>query len=298
MPPKVDNGSHCGGCKKPLKPDSVQCNVCTLWYDMKCSGCDSDTATFLRSAAGKSSSVHWHCTSCDSSTRALHDMISTINTRVNNVESKIDDLKEGFESMEEKVGRIDHGLGEVATSLRNDIRQVAETLNVKIDSLVASSKHKDRLSSDETVSNAGIQENNTKTAAAGIISQVANELREREKRVLNVVFNGNVDKVKVDRFLQAAGTEKPSKVLEIQTQQKKTLYIVTMSSEKDKWSLIAKARTISQSKEGLDNIFVNPDLTKTERDVQYQLRQEVRSRREQGESVKISKGKVVVVQKS
>ena len=70
----------------------------------------------------------------------------------------------------------------------------------------------------------------------------------------------------------------------------------TMDSEKDKWLLISKARVVSQSKVDLNNIFVNPDLTKTERDLQYQLRQEVRRRREQGENVKIRKGKVIVVQ--
>ena len=70
----------------------------------------------------------------------------------------------------------------------------------------------------------------------------------------------------------------------------------TMDSEKDKWLLISKARVVSQSKVDLNNIFVNPDLTITERDLHYQLRQEVRRRREQGENVKIRKGKVIVVQ--
>ena len=91
-------------------------------------------------------------------------------------------------------------------------------------------------------------------------------------------------------FWKAAGTQKPSKLFEIKTQQK-TLFIVTMDSKKDKWLLISKARVVSQSsKVDLNNIFVNPDLTKTERDLQYQLRQEVRRRREQGENVKIRKG--------
>ena len=96
--------------------------------------------------------------------------------------------------------------------------------------------------------------------------------------------------------MEAAGAEKPSNVLKIQTP-KKALYIVTMASERDKWSLIGKARTISQTKEGLENIFGNPDLTKSECNVQYELRKEVRDRRKLGENVKISKGKVVQVQK-
>lgn len=310
MPPKVtvDNEHHCSGCKKPLKSDSVQCNVCNLWFDMKCSGCDNDTAAFLKSSAGKKSSVHWHCESCESSTRALHSMISTINSKVTLVESNLEDLKDEFESMGGRVEKIHEGLGkvsnslrvglgDVSNSLRDDIKQAVEGLNEKIDSLADGYKSRDRQrpNSEDTPLNLDLQHNKTKNAT-DIVSQVASELREREKRALNVVFTGEVDKEKVKLFLQTVGTEEPSKVLEIKTLQKKTLYIVTMASEKDKWSLVSKARAISQSKDGLNNIFVNPDLTKTERDVQYQLRQEVRKRRGQGESVKISKGKVVVVQ--
>ena len=50
-----------------------------LTWSVQAPGCDNETAAFLRSAAGKQSSVHWHCASCDNSIRALHDMVSTIN---------------------------------------------------------------------------------------------------------------------------------------------------------------------------------------------------------------------------
>ena len=112
---------------------------------------------------------------------------------------------------------------------------------------------------------------------------------EREKRARNVIFTGDVTKDKVDTFLQTAKVESPTKVLEISTAQNKKLYIVSMVQEKEKWALIGKARSISQSSDSLNNIYVNPDLTKTERDAQYLLRQEVRRRRQLGENVKIKK---------
>ena len=110
-----------------------------------------------------------------------------------------------------------------------------------------------------------------------------------------MVFAGDITEGKVEQFVQAAKATKPSKVLKIKTMQSKTLYIVTMVSENKKWALIKKARTISHSIDGLQNIYVNPDHTNTARDVQYHLRQEVRDRRKLGENVKINKGKVFVV---
>ena len=125
------------------------------------------------------------------------------------------------------------------------------------------------------------------------ISEVVEEIREREKRALNVVFSGEVTKEKVDRFVEVQGGESPSKVLEVETKSKKKLYIVTLKSERQKWALIGKAKQITQSTEGLKDIYVNPDLTKSEREIQFNLREEVRRRRLQGESVKIKRGKIV-----
>lgn len=79
----------------------------------------------------------------------------------------------------------------------------------------------------------------------------------------------------------------------IATAGKKTLFIITLKSEDQKWKLIGKARTISNSIEGLGKIFVNPDLTRTEREVQYHLRQELKRLRASGEKVKKTKGKIV-----
>lgn len=292
MPPK-DKEIPCGGCKKPLKGDSVQCNVCSLWFDMKCSGCDSDTATFLKSPAGKSSSIHWHCTSCENSSRRLHEMISAVNSRVELVEGKIDDLKEVVLCLDSKVEkRVDRLSGELTDVVNSfvDIKEAVSSLNKRLDNFENADS-----SSQWKVGPTIESQSYASKASTEMVSQVAGELKEREKRTLNVVFAGDITEEKVQQFVQAAKATKTSKVLEIKTKQNKTLYIVTMISENEKWGLIKKARTISQSVEGLQNIYVNPDLTKTERDVQFHLRQEVRDRRKLGENVKINKGKVVVV---
>ena len=97
------------------------------------------------------------------------------------------------------------------------------------------------------------------------------------------------------KFIKAGGFDEPTKITEITTQSKKQLFIVTMKTESVKWALIGKARRLSNINDDLKNIFVNPDLTKSERNLQFKLREEVRHRRSLGESVKISKGKVVTI---
>ena len=96
------------------------------------------------------------------------------------------------------------------------------------------------------------------------------------------------------KFIKSGGFDEPTKITEITTQSKKQLFIVTMKTESVKWALIGKARRLSNINDDLKNIFVNPDLTKSERNLQFKLR-EVRHRCSLGESVKISKGKGVTI---
>lgn len=93
--------------------------------------------------------------------------------------------------------------------------------------------------------------------------------------------------------MDKVGVEKPSKIIEV-GKPKKKFFIATFATESQKWRLVSKARGICMSNDGLKGCYVNPDLTKTERDHQYQLRKEVRERRQNGENVAIKRGVVVI----
>ena len=246
----------CGGCNKTIKGKAVECSICKLWFEMKCSGVDEASANFLLSPAGQKSSIHWYCKSCDSSSKKLHEMVTAANDRMTVIEQKVDQITE---------------------ALKN--------LSVKLENAI--------FTRDAVTSQQNAQTNVPSQTI--MVSEIANELKEREKRALNVVFSGAETKEKVINFIKAGGFDEPTKITEITTQSKKQLFIVTMTTESVKWALIGKARRLSNTNDDLKNIFVNPDLTKSERDLQFKLREEVRHRRSLGESVKISKGKVVII---
>ena len=248
----------CGGCRKPIKGSSIQCNVCRLWFDLRCSGADQHTIDFLNSPSGQKGSVHWYCGPCESGSKELQEMVVALTRRVSHIETKVDDLKKSV-----------------------------DTISSKIDGLSTA---------DVSTNNSGSATNATSKPTAGMVVEIATEIKEREKKLLDVVFVGNVAKEKVSKFLNYAECEDTS-IKEIKTKADKPLFIVTLKTVEQKWLLVKKARGISQSKDGMENIYVNPDLTKTEREVQYQLRQEAKRRRSLGESVKMSRGKIVKLDK-
>ena len=127
------------------------------------------------------------------------------------------------------------------------------------------------------------------------IDLIAQEISEREKRKCNIVISGVKDGDeslverlihKIDRSINigetirlGSGSDRP--------------LLVKLGSEREKWKTVGKARAALQNDGIFAAIFVNPDLTKREREKQYFLRQELKERRENGEDVMIKRGAVV-----
>ena len=169
----------------------MQCQATFAIYGMtKCSGCDSETSKFLMSTAGKSSSVSWSCTSCDSSIKKLHNMIGAVNSRVEQVENKIDDIKVVLDSLDEKIqNKVENVSQEMATAvtdLKNDVRIAVGSLNKKIDMLSSIS---DGETGPKTKGPLGVRHEQIMTP--NLLSVVATELKERGNRAQNAVFTGD-----------------------------------------------------------------------------------------------------------
>jgi len=126
------------------------------------------------------------------------------------------------------------------------------------------------------------------------LSTIMKELKERESRAKNIIFSGCNSDTKVESFLGKCGVT-PISIKKIGKTDKK-LHLVELSSEADKWKALGKAKELCSSVDSFQGMYVNPDLTQSEREHQYQLRKECRERRSKGENVKIKKGVVVVVE--
>ena len=193
-------------------------------------------------------------------------MITVTNNKVDQLTKVVELLDTKVEQRFENLGQ---GLNSAVASFQTKLEEAVNSLNEKLETVASSPKVSSLINRDKCTgseqhgqsSDASGVKSYADIASSAMITQVATELKEREKRALNVVFAGEITEDKINSFVEAAGAEKPSNVLKIQTPQNKVLYIVTMASERDIWSLIGKARTISQTKEGLENNFVNPDLT-------------------------------------
>ena len=70
--------------------------------------------------------------------------------------------------------------------------------------------------------------------------------------------------------------------------------LVKMSSEREKWTILGRAKRLMNSNEQMRKVYINRDMTKEERAMEYHLRVMLAEKRGRGEqNWKIRRGKLV-----
>ena len=264
---------NCGACNKQVKGteshSGLQCNLCQLWFHAKCTDAGKPLYDFLNSQAGQNSSVHWYCRSCEKGSSKLFEQMVLVDKRLTSVEAKLAEISvkvDGLASNPISSQSVDN-VSSVETQLAD--------ISAKVDELASKPV---RSQSIDNVT----------------IDVIAKELNERESRAKNVVISGNASKEKVESFLQKVGT--PSKNVKQIGKPEKNTFLVEFSSQADKWRVIGKAKAACAGVADFSGMYVNPDLTRAERDAHYKLRQECRARRQKGENVKIKRGTIISIE--
>lgn len=271
----------CGTCRKVVKSTekAVECDLCKYWFHIKCAEVTDSLVKFLESSDGQNCDVHWYCKICGRSTKKILDQMASIDVRLTTVEEKLDAISTKLDDP-------------TFTSPAGNVVVQMKELSDKVDMLVSKMSQSEEMieSSKQKDGEVGM-----KTVGESLVNTIVKELKERESREKNAIFSGNVNEDKVKLFLQQLGTASASTNVKKIGKPEKSVFLVEFESKAAKWNAIGKARETCAKHEDLKNVFVNPDLTRSEREVQYKLRQECRARRLRGENVKIKRGAIVAL---
>ena len=152
------------------------------------------------------------------------------------------------------------------------------------------------------------------------VNQYMDEQKERERRSCNLILHNipestsddpeerkQHDSSKVEEvldYLDIASSQenealKPIRLGRKTDGDKPRLMRVTVESTVIKKDVLSKARSLRNSRdENLSKVFISPDLTPKEREVNKKLRDELRTRRNNGDNVMIRNGKIVEARSS
>ena len=284
-------GDVCGHCDKECTPDgeAIQCDLCYVWVHAECEGVTNEQYEKLNSIASTLCNVAYYCQLNCCHTRVKQLIASFISLPVNNSVS-LAELPNEHTSQSESLSTK---VVELSTQTSVLGKQISDTLN-SLSKLNTVSLQSPSTSGSE---NSGIVPN--------VATNLADELIDRENRKLNLVIRNLPETTEAGSESDKNLFKSLCSVLDLTVQSftvtrigkkiegKCRLLLVRLPDLVTKRQILSKSAEL-RSKTTWRKVYVNPDLTRSERETQKLLRDELKARKDKGETDLIIRGNRIV----
>ena len=290
----------CNVCGKHVtrRDKGISCDICEGWYHSSCTGMSDIQYNFYKE--DKDAKVNWACTNCIKAKKEEN----SIHTMLKEIKKKNDENNETIRQ-EREISRQE----------RETSRQEREASSQERRQMMDMMKHL----ADQMKNMENRMENKVtdmlKTSEREMILKVNNEMDERFerfKRKNNLVLYGvpesrkgnDNDRMKEDIERTNLLLEK----LEVTVEKFKSARLgnkinadkirpikIELEKEEDKYKILKGAGKIKNIEdEDLKKIIISPDMTIKQRELDRILREELKNRRQAGETnIKIKNGRIV-----
>ena len=310
------DASFCKGgpgktCGEPVRSseNGVSCDKCEKWFHASCQGIPKPAYDALT----KYKVLSWLCPACKESLRnpdpatSMTDLAS-LESKVDHLALKVDThMKRIAQSLKEQEQAVDSQTKMIERSIRDNHTQkatYAEMVKGTCSDVVAKVSAKVSTIPQAFSSQAASKDMQT-------ISRVFDDFLEKDKRKNNLVVHNLPE---TENSSPTERTEKDTKLFQEMVretfhinasvskvfrvgkvmQDKPRLLIVTLATPGVKGDILRLAPQLRNT-ENWSNIYITPDLTKTEREAARKVREELAARRAAGEAnLIIRKGRVVI----
>lgn len=295
-------------CGEPVKYNDkgVQCEYCDNWFHIFCQNVPKPAYNALQ----EFKALSWFCWECKGK------MKKDIHTscQLETVENKVDQLKK---EVNDNLGRMVHCLREQERSVNDQTKLIERSIR---DNVAQKATYAEMVKGtcSEVVGQVSAQlssfpklvANHNTTKEVQNISRVFDDFLDKDRRKHNLVVHnlpetdtasqGERSEHDVRQFQELVKEVfklqvRPTKSFRVGrvTPGRHRLLIVTLDSIEVKQDLLQLAPQLRNSATW-GNIYISPDLSRSEREVARKLREELKSRRSAGESdLVIRKGRIV-----
>ena len=291
-------------CGEPVRSsdDGVLCEKCSHWFHIGCQGIPKPAYEALK----KYKVLSWFCNEC-------RGVVRKDDSRLVSLESKVDQLDK---AVKEQLGKMVHCLREQERAVDGQTKLIERSIR---ENVAQKSTYADMVkgSCSEVVNQVSAKLSNlpqltaerTTTKDVQNISRVFDDFLDKDRRKNNLVVH-NLPEAEAASLAERSKQdisqfqEIVKDVFRLQVKASKSfrvgkavpdghrLLIVTLEGSDMKHDILQLAPQLRNSQ--WENIYITPDLTKSERELARKLRQELRSRRSAGEeNIFIKKGKIV-----
>lgn len=295
-------GEKCMICSKVVSAEEkgIGCEICSEWQHAGCAGISKEAYKFL----AQSGNTHWYCDRCNKGVAPLLEQMTKMQVRQDKMEQELTVVKT-------EVAAIKKELQETGIKLETAIEakllaavdnEIANKVAGKVDDM-------HRTMSDSLKS---FQQTVTNTVDDKVknIQRECTESLQLEKRRKNIVIHGvkesesSTDSAMVYDILSKGLKVDPERYVEEVTRigQKKEQrdqnkehirpIRVKVKNVEGKIELLKRAKLLKD--EGYERVFLQPDLTLQQQELDKKLRDELKRLRSAGETnIKIKAGKII-----
>ena len=271
----------CNSCSKTFKAGNrkIGCEFCGKWYHIDCEG----VSTALWKTLSETEQAHWFCKKCN---EKAPDVLAIVKKSVQETE----ELRKELGTLKETVKNIKEGNDEEFVEVIKDIVR-----QVKRDEQNDEGNPEPMPPNEEVIrqyARKEVHENNDKKGReCNLVIPGIDEEKDAEEEVTEMLLYLQVT-VEVDG-IRRMGREK--------IDGKTRPVWVKLGSKKERNTVLEKAKKL-KAEERWKNIYINRDMTEDERKQAYNLRRELREKRDQEEigggnsKFKIHQGRVIRVE--
>ena len=251
----------CQECSEVVLVDQygVTCDKCEIWHHIECVGITNDQYKCLFS---ETNIFQWYCRFCKPKCLEAVAKIELLESQTRNLASNVVKLTERVSKLENNITK------EVKSNVRTQIDETVDIERRKMN-LVVHNIPESLPDNNNGWYNAEKKAADTK-AFIGIIDESLDmDGNDVQSEVKDVIRLGKVKESGKPRLLR-----------------------VTLGNIRLKREILGKAKLLKSGKN--KNIYINPDLTPVQRKKDYELRKELKQRKDCGErNIRISKGEIV-----
>ncbi|KAK4311951.1 hypothetical protein Pmani_016582 [Petrolisthes manimaculis] len=311
--------NKCKQCRRKVQGDDegIQCDKCGLWYHAVC----ENIGEALYKDLQKDNDELWFCRRCKPTVKKnllenkklKEDNVRMKEELIQEVKEELQEVKKGNEQACEAVRRFEELIEE---KNENVTLQGNDTISDKTETKLAKELNiikKQVEGMQKKIENLGKKweerENEMDEYITKKVFEIIKEKEERDRRKNNLVMHnieepnnmnekelydhdlavcmdifGNEigERIEEGEIVDIARLGKKEEEGENQNRRPRCLLIKMKEPEK-KWSIIKNAKIKTKRKNEYKRVFIQPDLTRSEREKEKELREKLREKREQGE---------------
>lgn len=277
----IEGGEKCGECKKVVGKNErgVMCEQCELWFHCKCEKLMEDTYLLLNQ-----DKIHFYCSRCDKAVGKLLKAVTTLQMRQDRMEEDMRCVMSELEEVKTEMAKVTSNTEAKQVIIEEDsFRQKWQTemgkMKSDLESQVTSSVRHVKEDVEESLE---IERRKCNLIIHGVPEADAEQDVEAVIEVfgqgLKLDFGRHVDKMlRIGRLVEAKS--RPIRLM-----------IKTLDGKKE---ILARAKQLKEN-DKFKRMFISPDLTRKQQEMDKELRNQLKKFREEGETeAKIRFGKVV-----